>query len=100
MADSLSLAELKAEQMARRTRLVALLQSLVILALLSWLSVEYSRNAFMQEWVAVNFWPAGILLNGTLTGIVVGILIGWSLASYHGRKSREQSILDRLRKIV
>ncbi len=100
MSDSLSLAQLKAEQLARRTRTLALLQFLVILGLLSWLSVEYSRNTFMQEWISQNFWPVGFLLNGTLVGVCVGVFMGWTIASYNGQRSREQAILDSLRKIV
>ncbi len=80
--------------------MLALAQSLVILGLLSWLSVEYSRNTFMQEWVVQNFWPAGLLLNGTLVGVVIGLIVGWGLASSQGRRSREQAILDSLKKIV
>ena len=100
MADSLSLAQLRAEQTVRRTRTVALAETLVILGLLSWLSVEYSKNMFMQVWVAENFWPLGFLLNGTLVGVCVGVIAGWAIASYNGRRSREQAILDSLRKIV
>ena len=100
MADSLSLAQLKAGQQAKRTKLLALAESLVILGLLVWLSVEYSRNTFMQEWVALNFWPAQILLNGTLVGMVAGVIIGWGVAAAMGRRSREQAVLDSLRKIV
>ncbi len=100
MSDSLSLAQLKAEQLARRTRTLALAQSFLILGLLSWLSVEYSMNTFMQEWLAQNFWPVGFLLNGTLVGVCVGVIAGWTIASYNGRRSREQAILDSLRKIV
>ncbi len=100
MSDSLSLAELKMEQRAKRTRLLAFLQSFVILGLLVALSWEYSRNIFMQEWVAQNFWPVGFLLNGTLVGVCVGVIAGWTIASYNGRRSREQAILDSLRKIV
>ncbi len=100
MSDSLSLAALKMEQQAKRTRLLAFLLSFVILGLLVALSLEYSRDIFMQEWISQNFWPVGFLLNGTLVWTMVGALIGWGLASYNGRKSPEQAILDSLRKIV
>lgn len=100
MSDSLSLAELKREEMARKTRLLALAESFVIIGLVAWLSVEYSMNSFMQQWVALNFWPLGVLLNGTLVGVGVGLLGGWGVASFLGRRSREQAVLNALKKIV
>ncbi len=100
MAETLDFARLKAEHSLKRARLVALGESFVILGLLVWLSLEYSDNVYMQEWVGRNFWPAGLLLNGTLVGVMAGILAGWTIASWQGRRSREQRILDSLRKIV
>jgi hypothetical protein len=94
------MAQLKAEYELRRARVVALAESFVILGLLSWLSVEYHSNTYMQEWVIRYFWPAGVLLNGTLVGLVSGILIGWTVAFYQGKRSREQMILDQLKKMV
>jgi len=72
----------------------------VILVLLLALSLEYENNLYMQEWVTRNFWPAAWLLNGTLVGLASGLLAGWTLAAWQGRRSREQKILDDLRKIV
>src|SRR5207244_12658315 len=54
----------------------------------------------MQPWVATHFWPAQWLLNGTLVGAATGLLAGWILATWQGKRSREQKILDDLRKIV
>jgi len=82
--------------MLRRARLAALGESFVILTLLVWLSLEYENNFYMREWIAAHFWPAQWLLNGTL----VGLLAGWMLATWQGKRSREQKILDDLRKIV
>jgi len=79
---------------------VALGESFVILVLLLALSLEYENNLYMQQWITRNFWPAAWLLNGTLVGVMSGLLAGWTLATWQGRRSREQKILDDLRKIV
>jgi len=47
-----------------------------------------------------SFWPAGVLLNGTLVGLVGGVLIGWIVVFYQGKRSREQMILDQLKKMA
>jgi hypothetical protein len=86
--------------MLRRTRLAALGESFVILTLLVWLSLEYQNNFYMQQWVTAHFWPAQWLLNGTLVGVTAGLMAGWVLATWQGKRSREQKILDDLRKIV
>ena len=100
MSEPLDMHRLKAEYMARRAKLVALAESVVILMLLLALTLEYQNNAYMQLWISRNFWPAGLLLNGTIVGLMAGLLVGWTLASWQGRRSREQKILDDLRKIV
>ena len=100
MSETLDMHRLKAEHMLKRARLAALGESFVILTLLVWLSLEYQNNLYMQRWIATHFWPAQLLLNGTLVGLATGLLAGWVLASWQGRRSREQKILDDLRKIV
>jgi len=35
-----------------------------------------------------------------LVGVATGLLAGWILATWQGKRSREQKILDDLRKIV
>ena len=100
MSETLDLHRLKAEHMLRRARLAALGESFVILTLLVWLSLEYQNNRYMQLWLARNFWPAQLLLNGTLVGVMTGLLTGWILATWQGKRSKEQKILDDLRKIV
>ena len=100
MAETLDLARLRAEHNLKRTRQLALGESFVILGLLVWLSVEYQNNLYMQEWIGRNFWPAAWLLNGTLVGVMAGLLVGWTVATWHGKRSREQKILDSLRKII
>ena len=100
MADSVELSLLRAHMAVRRARVVGMVEAFVILGLISWLSLEYQHNGFMQAWIAQNFWPMGLLLNGTLAGLFVGLLAGWAAASFFGRRSREQAILDSLRKIA
>jgi len=100
MSERLDMQRLKAEYVARRAKLLALGESFVILVLLLALTLEYQRNVYMQQWISQNFWPAAWLLNGTLVGTMAGILVGWTVASWQGRRSREQKILDDLRKIV
>src|SRR5207253_9554963 len=99
MSETLDLHRLKAEHMLRRARLAALGESFVILTLLVWLSLEYQNNFYMQQWLAAHFWPAQWLLNGTLVGVATGLMVGWILATWQGKRSREQKILDDLRKI-
>jgi len=91
---------LKAEYIARRAKLLAMAESFVIAGLLLALTLEYEDNVYMRLWVSRNIWPVGYLLNGTLVGLISGLLVGWTLASWQGRRSREQKILDDLRKIV
>lgn len=100
MSETLDMHRLKAEHMLRRARLAALGESFVILTLLVWLSLEYEHNLYMQQWMLTHFWPAQWLLNGTLVGLGSGLLAGWVLATWQGKRSREQKILDDLRKIV
>jgi hypothetical protein len=100
MSEPVDMHRLKAEYMARRAKLVALGESFVILGLLLSLTLEYENNVFMRDWISRNFWPAEFLLNGTLVGLMAGLLVGWTVATWQGRRSREQKILDDLRKIV
>lgn len=100
MTESLSTHQLRAEASLRLVRIATLSESLAILGLFAVLTREYEANAYMQAWLAQNFWPAGLLLNGTVVGLFAGVMLGWIAAAYYGRKSREQAILDSLRKIV
>jgi hypothetical protein len=100
MSETLDMHRLKAEHMLRQARLAVLGESFVILGLLVWLSLEFQNNLYMQQWVGAHFWPAQWLLNGTLVGVAAGLLAGWMLATWQGKRSREQKILDDLRKIV
>lgn len=100
MEESLDLSRLKALQTLRRVSVLALAEAFAILGLVVSLSVEYAANPFMREWVAGNIWPLAFLLNGTLAGVIGGLLGGWLFATFRGRRSREQAVLDSLRKIA
>src|SRR5260370_18952499 len=93
MSETLDLHRLKAEHMLKRARLAALGESIVILTLLVWLSLEYQNNFYMQEWVGAHFWPAQWLLNGTLVGVAAGLKAGWGLDTCQGKRSREGTVL-------
>src|SRR5438132_4756854 len=86
MSETLDMHRLKAEYMLRRARLAALGESFVILTLVVWLSLEYQNNRYMQLWLARNFWPAQLLLNGTLVGVMAGLLAGWILATWRSEE--------------
>jgi len=89
---------LKEEQQARRTRWLVYVESLLILGLLIWVSLEYTNNQYLQLWVEKNFGGFGFLLNGTLAGLYAGGLLGYLIARYGSRKSEEEKILESIRK--
>ena len=90
--------QLRQEQLVKRTRLLVWAESLVILGLLIWVSLEYENNLFLQSWAKSNVGPIGFLLNGTLAGLYAGALLGYSVAKYAGRRSEEEKILESLKK--
>ena len=63
---------LKQEQVVKRTRWLVWAESLVILGLLVWVSLEYENNLFLQSWATANVGPVSFLLNGTLAGLYAG----------------------------
>jgi hypothetical protein len=86
------------ERMVRRTRWLVWAESLVILSLLIWVSLEYENNLFLQSWARSNVGPVSFLLNGTLAGLYAGTLLGYAVAKYAGRRSEEERILESLKK--
>ena len=58
------------------TLLIAFVQFVIIVLLLSGVSAEYQSNKYMQDWIAQNAWPVGYLLNGYLASTLVGVAIG------------------------
>ena len=98
MGDRLDMDELKREQLVKRTRWLIWAESLVILGLLVWTSLEYQNNLFLQSWAKGNVGPLSFLLNGTLAGLYAGTLLGYAMAKYAGRRSEEERILESFKK--
>ena len=98
MSERLDVDRLKQERVEKRTRWLVWVESLVILGLLIWVSLEYENNLFLQSWAKSNFGPVSFLLNGTLAGLYAGGLLGYSVAKYAGRRSEEETILESLKK--
>ncbi len=98
MADKLDMDQLRKKEFAKRTRWLVLAESLVILGLLIWVSIEYENNVFLQSWVNANVGPIGFLLNGTLAGLYAGTLLGYMIAKYVGKRTEEEKILESLKK--
>ena len=98
MSDGLDMEELKKKALARRTRWLVWVESLVILGLLVWVSLEYENNLFLQSWAKTNIGPISFLLNGTLAGLYAGTLIGYAIAKYSEKKTEDEKILESLRK--
>ncbi len=67
--------QLKQEQLVKRTRWLVWAESLVILGLLIWVSLEYENNLFLQSWAKSNVGPVSFLLNGTLAGLYAGAML-------------------------
>ena len=98
MTDRLDMDQRRQEELARRTRWLVLLESLVILGLLVWVSLEYENNLFLQSWAKTNIGPVSFLLNGTLAGLYAGAILGYTVAKYAGRRSEEERILESLKR--
>jgi uncharacterized PurR-regulated membrane protein YhhQ (DUF165 family) len=91
MAREVSLASLREEQTARRSAILVWFQSLVIFALLVWISEDYNNNQFFQAWAAQNLGGLASLLNGSgaafYGGILVAIMVFRTLPRAVGAKS-------------
>ena len=80
----------------KRTRWLVWAESLVILGLLIWVSIEYENNLYLQDWVGRAVGPLGFFLNGTLAGLYAGSLVGYSIAAYTRKGSEEETVLESL----
>src|SRR3989442_16021990 len=90
MGDGLDMDRLKQEQIAKRTRWLVWAESLLILGLLVWVSLEYENNLFLQSWEKTNIGPVSFLLNGTLAGLYAGALLGYTIAKYAEKKTEDE----------
>src|SRR5712691_1442927 len=98
MGDKLDVDQLRKKEFAKRTRWLVLAESLVILGLLVWVSIEYQNNVFLQSWANANIGPISFLLNGTLAGLYAGTLLGYAVAKYAERRTEDDKILESVRK--
>jgi hypothetical protein len=92
MAREVSMASLKEEQMARRSGILVWFQSLIILALLVWISEDYNNNQYFQAWAGQNLGGLGVLLNGSgaafYAGLLVAIFVFRTLPGFLGERAR------------
>jgi hypothetical protein len=98
MTDRLDMDRLKHEQIVKRTRWLVWAESLVILGLLIWVSLEYENNLYLQSWAKANIGPISFLLNGTLAGLYAGTLLGYTIAKYAEKKTEDEKILESLKR--
>jgi hypothetical protein len=98
MGDKLDMDQLRKKEFAKRTRWLVLAESMVILGLLTWVSIEYGNNIFLRDWANATIGPLSFLLNGTLAGLYAGTLFGYMMAKYFGKRTEEEEILESLKK--
>src|SRR2546428_9387904 len=75
MAEEVSIAGLRARRAARRARVVAGVQSVMIFLLLVAVAEDYNHNQYFQAWAGANLGGMGFLLNGTLATFYAGVLV-------------------------
>src|SRR2546426_634385 len=75
-----SIAGVWAKKAARQTRVLAGIQSIVILLLLVVVAEEYDHNEYLQAWAGMHLGGFGFLLNGTLAAFYAGVLIAVHLS--------------------
>ena len=69
------MASLRGDQYARRSGILVWFQSLVILALLVWISEDYNNNQYFQGWASQNVGGLAFLLNGSGAAFYGGLLV-------------------------
>ena len=99
MAEEVSIAGLRARRAARRGRIVAGIQSVVIFLLLVMVAEDYNHNQYFQAWAGANLGGFGFLLNGTLATFYAGVLVAVFLrrppeATGQRIRKREQAVVN------
>ncbi len=74
-------------------------QTLVILALLAGFSAEFQSNAYMQGWVASNVPLLRIVFDPYFVALLSGIFIGAAVIFFLQKRSREERLLEYLRRL-
>ena len=80
MAQEVSIRRIRMRRALRIGRLFGLVQSIVVLLLLVWMSVEYDHNQFFQAWTGARLGGLSFFLNGTLAAFYAGLVIAYYLS--------------------
>src|SRR5437899_12307087 len=75
MVEEVSIAGLRAKRAARQTRVLAVVQSVVIFLLLVMVAAEYDHNEYLKAWARMHLGGIGFLLNVTLAAFCASLLI-------------------------
>lgn len=93
MTQEVSIARLRLRRVLRIARLFGMVQSVLIVLLLVWMSEEYVHNQFFQAWAGARLGSMAFFLNGTLAAFYAGLVI-----AYYGsvpEERREPMIVER-----
>ncbi len=74
-------------------------QSLAVLTLLAWLSAEFQSNIYMENWVERNFPVLRFVLDRYFVVLLSGVFAGAVLIYFLQKRSREERLLEYLRKL-
>lgn len=80
MGQAVSIRGFRMRRALRIGRLFALIQSVVILLLLVWMSEEYYHNQYFQAWTGARLGGFSFFLNGTLAAFYAGLVIAYYLS--------------------
>ena len=80
MVQAVNITRLRTRRVLRIGKLFGLVQSIVILLLLVWVSDEYDHNQFFQAWAGARLGGLAFFLNGTLAAFYAGLVISYYLS--------------------
>ena len=86
MVQEVSITRLRQRRAMRIGKVFGLVQSVVILLLLVWVSEEYDHNQFFQAWAEARFGGLAFFLNGTLAAFYSGLVIAYYLSLPLGKR--------------